>query len=79
MTIPQAKKDAANRLMKSGIPYESLRGYSVDFIDLARCKAVFVEVKGIDFQVAGVLEKWDTVKTDIPRPSAGGYILRSKH
>ena len=75
MTIAQAKKDAQARLAQHGITYQSMKGKTVDFGDLARGSAIFIEVYGVDFQVYPV-GIGDTVRDGIAKPSLGGYILK---
>ena len=75
MTIAQAKKDAQAKLTKHGIVYQSMKGKTVDFGDLARGSAIFIEVYGVNFQAypVGIV---DTVRAEIAKPSLGGYILK---
>ena len=68
MTASEARKQVKARLDEAGIPYRSIKARSVDFADLARCKAVFV---GVDSDVPGIVGMF----RDIPKPSEGGYIV----
>lgn len=75
MTIAQAKKDAQARLAQHGITYQSMKGKTVDFGDLARGSAIFIEVYGVDFQAYPV-GIGDAARDGIAKPSLGGYILK---
>ncbi len=75
MTIAQAKKDAQAKLAQHGIAYQSMKGKTVDFGDLARGSVIFIEVYGVDFQAYPV-GIGDTVRAETTKPSLGGYILR---
>ena len=75
MTLTQAKNDAKAKLAAHGIVYQSIKGKTVDFGDLARGAAIFVEVYGVDFQAYPV-GIGDIVRAEIPKPSLGGYILK---
>ena len=77
MTTAQAKKDAYTKLTDAGIAFHSIGGKSVCFEGLGYGSALFISVKGIDFQGLGVLDKWDAIKATIPKPSQGGYILKA--
>lgn len=75
MTLTQAKNDAKAKLAAHGIVYQSIKGKTADFGDLARGAAIFVEVYGVDFQAYPVGIE-DVVRAEIPKPSLGGYILK---
>ena len=75
MTIAQAKKDAQAKLSKHGIIYQSMKGKTVNFEDLARGSAIFIEVYGVDFQAYPV-GIGDVIRAEITKPSLGGYILK---
>ncbi len=77
MTSQQAKKDAALRLWQARIPYQSLRAKSVSFEGLGYGMGIFVYIKGIDFQAIAP-ERLDAIRADIPKPSLGGYILKTE-
>lgn len=79
MTTAQAKKDARIKLDASGIPYQELRAKSVSFQGFGYGTAIFVYVYGIDFQAPLLLERWDQLCETIPKPSQGGYILKSAY
>jgi len=69
--VSKAKKDAASRLAKAGIKYQSLSAKTVGFGGFGYGDSVFVTINGADFP-AGWKEK---VFGDVPKPSAGGYVI----
>ena len=80
MTLQQAKKDAKAKLDRAGLPYTGIRAKTVSFEDLARGEAIFVWVRGIDFQVDtdARIEAIKRIRESIPKPSLGGYILKTE-
>jgi len=78
MNAFEAKRDCKVRLQKANVLFEKLTARTVGMSDLARCSPVFVTVHGATFPVVAGCD-WDkTLFADVPKPSAGGYIVEYK-
>lgn len=66
-----AKKDVADRLSKAGIKFQSLSVKTTDFGGLGYGSGIFVTIHGAVLPMGYK----DSLFSDIPRPSQGGYIV----